>query len=161
MADLRALVSGLGFTDLKTILNSGNVIFRGDSGEPGTIAGTIADAVESSRGFTANVVVVTLPEIEKIVAANPFEMESADPSRLLVAFAADAADLEPAGSLAEDDWNDERIAVQGSAAFLSVPGGVADSVLVKAFEKATRGSATARNWATVLKIRDAARAIGN
>lgn len=159
MADLRALVEDLGFTDPKTLLNSGNVVFRGRAATTDKIAAELYDAIAASHSFTANVVVLLSDELDEVIAANPFPHESLDHSRLLVAFVASPDKLLPAQELARGSWKGEEIAVRGRAAFLWLPQGVADSELAKEFGKVTRDAATARNWATVLKICAAARSV--
>ena len=146
----------LGFTDPKTLLNSGNVVFKGAQEESASVAARIAEAIAGSHPFTANVVGLTLAEFEEVIDSNPFPVKEADSPRFLVAFTARPELLDPLQDLLACSWGDERIAVRGRAAFLSMPGGVADSELRKAFEKATRDAATARNWATVLKLQNLA-----
>lgn len=160
MADLRALVEDLGFSDPKTLLNSGNVVFRGNAAPTDEVAAKLYDAIAETHPFTANVVVLEHSELEDVIAANPFPHETLDHSRMIVAFAASPDKLLPAEELSDGSWNGEEIAVRGRSAFLWLPRGVADSELTKVFWKATGDAATARNWATVLKIRAAANAIG-
>jgi uncharacterized protein (DUF1697 family) len=159
MADLRSLVEDLGFADPKTLLNSGNVVFRGRAAAPDKVASRLYDAIAASHSFTANVVVLLRGELEEVIAANPFPHETLDHSRLLVAFATSPDKLLPAEALSEGQWKGEKIAIRGRAAFLWLPQGVADSELAKEFGKVTRDAATARNWATVLKIRAAAESV--
>lgn len=152
MADLRALVEGLGFTEARTILNSGNIVFRGAAAKNETVAARICEAIADSHTFTANVVVLTRSDLESVIESNPFPHQTLDHSRLLVAFAPSPDDLRRAEELSEGSWNGEEIAVRGRAAYLWLPPGVADSVLAKEFGKVTRDAVTARNWATVLKL---------
>ena len=159
MADLRTLVGDIGFSDPKTLLNSGNVVFRGSDAAPDKIASKLFDAIAGSHPFTANVVVLEHGELNEVIDANPFPHETLDHSRLLVAFAASPDKLLPAEELSEGSWDGEEIAIRGRAAFLWLPQGVADSELTKVFWKATGDAATARNWATVLKIKAVAEAI--
>jgi len=159
MADLRALVEDLGFTDPKTLLNSGNVVFRGLAPSTDEIASRLFDAIAESHPFSANVVVLNLSELDEVISANPLPHETLDHSRLIVAFVASPDSLRPAESLSEGSWNGEEIAVRGRAAYFWLPEGVANSELTKEFWKVTGDAATARNWATVLKIKAAASAI--
>jgi uncharacterized protein (DUF1697 family) len=69
MADLRALIEGLGYTDVRTLLNSGNVVFSASRGATAAIAAAIEKAIVARFGFSAAVVVVTAKELEAIVAA--------------------------------------------------------------------------------------------
>ena len=156
MADLRGLVEELGYTDVRTLLNSGNVIFRATRPKVAKIAGAIEAAFESRFGFHVSVVVVTGEELKAIVAANALHKIANDPARYLVAFIADAGTLSKAKPLLKQSWSPEALAVGNDAAYLWCAGGVNDSKLMAAFSRATGEAATTRNWATVLKLLEAA-----
>src|SRR5438046_8701817 len=83
MADLRALVEGLGYRDVATLLNSGNVVFTVPAGMKGTPSSRIEQAIAVRLGVSARVTVVTALELAAIVAESPF-VDVDDPSRLLV-----------------------------------------------------------------------------
>src|SRR5262245_56758123 len=89
MASLRAAMEGLGYSDVRTLLNSGNVVFSAPRKDARTVAASIEKAIVARFGFTAAVVVVTAKELEKIVAADPLSKVAKDPSRYLVAFVGD------------------------------------------------------------------------
>jgi uncharacterized protein (DUF1697 family) len=155
MADLRAMVEGLGHENVRTVLNSGNVLFRSRSADTARIAGAIAAGIEGSFGFSAAVVVITAAELEAIVAEDLLRALAHDPSRYLVAFVPDPAALAKAGPLAAGAWAPEAIAIGARAAYLWCANGVADSKLAAELTRRTGGAVTARNWATVLKLRAA------
>ena len=93
MADLRALLEGLGHTDVATLLNSGNVVFKvARKGAPRKLAADISAAIAMRLGIEVPVIVVSATELALIVRENPFALAD-DPSRLLVAFVADAGML--------------------------------------------------------------------
>jgi uncharacterized protein (DUF1697 family) len=156
MADLRALLEGLGATDVRTFLNSGNAVF--DVAQPA--AGELAPAIEAEIrrrfGFSAAVVVHTASQLKAIVAENPLERTGRDPARLLVAFVTTPATLRGAKPLLAERWAPEALALGSRAAYLWCAGGIAESRLMQAFARATGDAATARNWATVLKLHAAA-----
>lgn len=164
MADLRALAAGLGHRRVHTLLNSGNLVFEPASrrAAAAALARGLEAAIAAHCGFDVAVVVVDADELAALVAAQPLRERATDPSRLLLAFAPDAAALAAAAPLAERDWAPEALALAGRAAWLWCPAGVIASRLLPAFERATGGAATSRNWATVLKLQqllaDAARA---
>ena len=157
MAELRALCEGLGFTDVRTLLNSGNVIFRAARPNPAKISAKIEAAIRDRFGFPVPVVVVTADELDAIIAANTLPHAPRDPSRFLVAFAASADALAKAGAMKAKPWAPDALAVGDKAAYLWCDAGVIESKLMQAFAKATGDGATARNWATVLKLQSAAR----
>jgi uncharacterized protein (DUF1697 family) len=152
MADLRALMEGLGFTEVRTLLNSGNVVFD----VPATISGDIAGSIE--RGLTrrlrvsARVIVLRDAELTAIVRGNPLQKIAADPSRLLVSIFGDPADRARLVDLSRQDWAPEAMALGGRASYLWCPGGIVRSPLAQAVGRVTGDRATARNWATIMKL---------
>jgi uncharacterized protein (DUF1697 family) len=158
MADLRASMEGLGYTDVRTLLNSGNVVFSAPRKDTAAIAAAIEKAIVTRFGFSAAVVVVTVDALESIVAADPLSKVAANPSKYLVAFVVDSATLAGARPLTAQAWAPEALALGNDAAYLWCAGGINDSKLALAFNRATRDAATMRNWATVLKLLAAARA---
>ena len=84
MADLRAIIEGLGCRDVRTLLNSGNVVFS-SSGAAGEIAARIERALVSRLGVESRVTVLTARELETVVADQPFGAVVTNPSRLMVA----------------------------------------------------------------------------
>jgi uncharacterized protein (DUF1697 family) len=150
MADLRALVEGLGCTDVRTLLNSGNVVLA--TSKAAGIAARIEKAMASKLGVTARVTAISADELAKIVRENPLGDVATDPSRLLVAFLADAKDRGKLVALAKQEWKPEAIAVGTRAAYLWMPDGVIASRVAKALDKSLGDAVTSRNWTTVLKL---------
>ena len=146
MADLKALLEGLGATEVRTLLNSGNAVF--DS--PRKLgADRIRAAVRESLGVDAAVIVKTSAEWAAIAAPHGIA-EADDPSRLLVAVTADAASLKAAASLAVQ--GEERFVVTRHAAYLWCAHGILQSKAGVALLKQLGDSGTTRNWATVQKL---------
>jgi uncharacterized protein (DUF1697 family) len=153
MAELRALVQGLGFGDVRTLLNSGNVVFSAPKAKTGGAAGRIQKAIETKLGVTARVMVVSAEELAEVVAANPLLEIADNPSRLMVAILGEAADRAKLADVLKKDWAGERIALgPGRSFYMWAPQGVIESKLNAAVSKALRDGVTTRNWATVLKL---------
>jgi uncharacterized protein (DUF1697 family) len=151
MADLRALVASLGCTDVKTLLNSGNVVCT--TSRPDGLAARVEKAMESKLGVTARVTAVSADELATIVRGNPLVDVATDPSRLLVAVLADAKDRPLLVALAKQgDWAPERMDVGKRCAYLWLPDGVIASRLAKALDKSLGDAVTSRNWTTVTKL---------
>jgi uncharacterized protein (DUF1697 family) len=152
MAELRQLVADLGYTNVRTLLNSGNVVF--DSGRKVTAAhaAAIQEAIAKKTGVTSNVVVISAAELASIVSENPLSEVVTDHSRYLVGFPSAASELAKTAALQEDDWTPDQFALGSKAAYLWCASGLLDSKLAKAFERLMRDRMTARNWATVLKL---------
>jgi uncharacterized protein (DUF1697 family) len=151
MAELRELVEGLGHRRVRTLLNSGNVVFDSASADRAALARALHAAILERTGVLARVVVVTRADLDAVVAANPLPEAVADPARFLVAFV-DAAGLAGLAPLAARDWGAERLALGAGAAYLCCAGGVHESPLALAVMKAGGEAATTRNWSTVLKL---------
>lgn len=152
MADLRALLADLGYRDVRTLLNSGNAAFSAPGKSTASVAGRIQTALGTRLGVDARVVAVTAPDLIAAVAENPLTALADDPARLLVAFLADPSDRVRLLPFAEQDWAPEAMAVGTRVAYLWCPKGVAASRVSRAVTQALGDAATARNWATVLKL---------
>ncbi len=152
MADLRALIEELGYQDVRTLLNSGNVVFtapRGIKGDPGT---RIEEALAARLGVTSRVTILTAAELAEAVATNPLADVAHDPSRFLIAVPSGAAERKKLEALTEQEWAPEALALGRRVAYLWCPNGVLDSALNVAVSRLLRDSVTARNWATTLKL---------
>lgn len=152
MADLRALMEGLGYTDSRTLLNSGNIVFTAGRGDPSKMAGRIEQAMATTLGVSARVTVLTAADFSTVLRENALAGVAEDPSRHLVAFLKEPADRKRLGPLAGRDWKPERLALGSRAAYLWCPTGILESRLAEAIGRVLGEGTTARNWATVTKI---------
>jgi len=155
MSELRGVVQRLGFSGVRTLLNSGNVVFDAQPAQPTRSAASIAAALQDAFGFPVHVIVITQAELDAVVAGNPLLQRSTDSSRLVVAFAASRAALANARALIAQRWEPDAIALADRAAYLWCARGILQSRLMQAFSRATGETVTVRNWATVLKLRAA------
>lgn len=153
MVELRALVLELGYGDVRTLLNSGNVVFTAAPGaEPSDAAARIEAAFPARLGVAARVMVLTAAELAAIVAENPFGEIATDPSRLLVTVLSERADRARLEALSEQAWAPERLVVRRRAAYLWCPDGVLASRVPEALARVLGDAATTRNWATMTKL---------
>jgi uncharacterized protein (DUF1697 family) len=152
MADLRKLVENLGFKDVRTLLNSGNVIFTSPKGTPGDAAARIEKAILERTGISARVIVVTAEEIAAAVAENPLLKIADNASRFLIAVLGDPADRAKLKPLLKENWGKEHLALGSRVAYLWCAEGILESKLAAAVSKALNNALTARNWATILKL---------
>ena len=151
MEELRGLLSGLGYGEVRTLLNSGNAVFQGTgAGEDG--AAVIEKALQKKLRVTCRVMIVSAADIAVIVRENPLVEIADNPSRLQVAVPRARGDLARLRPLQKEPWGEERLAVGTAAAYLWCPRGVIESKVVKAVDRALGDSVTMRNWATVLKL---------
>lgn len=159
MADLRALLEGLGFSGVRTVLNSGNAVFCAPPADVDRIAQDIETAIARQLGLRVPVIVLTAAALDEIVAARPPDHASGDPSKCLVAFVPGAAALATAATLCDTSWAPDRYAVGRRAAYLCCADSLLTSPLAQAFTRAMGAAVTTRNWATVCKLQAAAKAL--
>jgi uncharacterized protein (DUF1697 family) len=152
MAELRALLGGLGYAQVATLLNSGNAAFSAASGTAARHAQAIAAALAGQLGVDVPVIVKSAGELGAIVAANPIAIEAPDHSRFLVAFAQDAKSLAALAALAPLVAPREQFLIGRNAAYLLCAAGILESKAGIALLGKAGRSATTRNWATVLKL---------
>ena len=154
MADLRAVVTGLGYGDVATYVQSGNVVCTGDGDAP-TLAVRLAAALADRRGLTVPVVARTAGQWQAMVRANPLAAREDDPKLLHVALLSGVPDPDRVAALEAEAarFAPERVVVLGADAYLHCPGGYADTPLQNAFlERRLDRTATTRNWRTVTTL---------
>ncbi len=159
MADLRDLMAGLGYDDVRTHLQSGNAVFRTGSRSASSVARAVETAISDGLGMDVPVVVRTAAQLAKVVEADPFAGTATDGARYLVTF----LDKPPAASwLADVDVDGcapEQVAVHGREVYLWLPTGVHSSRLARLVgDKTLGGTATSRNWNVVRKLAEMAAA---
>lgn len=156
-AELAAVIAGLGFTDVKTLLASGNVVFTAPDARAEQLEKQIHDALAEATGLKSEIFVRTPEELDAVVAANPFPDAATDrPSFLVVTFHRKPVDAAAVESLMAHYDGLERAQAIGRELYIDFPEGQARSMLHAPLGKATRDPiTTARNWNTVLKVRDA------
>jgi len=153
MAELRTVLAEQGFSDVATVLQSGNVIVSTESDDPSAVAGAVQCLL--SKEFDVNVpcVVRTANQVRAVLERNPLQEVVSDPSRYLVNFLSEEPNPEVAGALLEEDHSPEAIAIEGAEAYVWTPGGVKAMTLSYAYlEKRLGVVATARNWNTLERI---------
>ena len=152
MADLRALVEGLGYGGVRTLLNSGNVVYDAPGVPPAAAAARIEKALAADLGVSARVVALGAAELAAALAVNPLAASPTTPracwSRCPPIAPARAA-LEP---LAGQDWAPEALALGARVAYLWCPDGVIASKLSAAVGRLLGDAVTSRNWTTMVKL---------
>jgi len=148
MGELRDALSRAGYEDVRTHLQSGNVLLTSDRA-PARLAGELSALVASELGVESEVVVRTRDELADVVARNPFADEADDPKRLQVTFLADEPDAGFVRELRAGDFTPERCAVSGREIYAWHPDGIQRSRLARAL---SAGPGTGRNWNTVAKL---------
>jgi uncharacterized protein (DUF1697 family) len=152
MADLRALMEDLGFSHVRTLLNSGNAVFDAKAGTADAHAKRLRAAILERAGVDCEVIVKTAPDLAAAIAEHPLRHHADDDARMLVMFTQSAATLAELKSLEATDWSPEAFAVGDHAAWLWCANGVIESRVAKAVGKVLKERGTARNWATLEKL---------
>ncbi len=152
MADLRAMLAGLGYGEVRTLLNSGNAIFSSDS-DAATVAAAIEQALVRDLRVESRVVVRSAADLAAIVAANPLREMAADPAKHLAGFLGGEPDPAGAEKVAALDILPDRVLLAGRELYLWCPAGILVSPLSKvAWEKLLGVTVTMRNWNTVTQL---------
>ena len=159
MADLRTLFEELGFTGVRTVLNSGNVVFGSPALTPAASAKVIEDALVERTGVVSRVTVLSAHELAMVVAGNRLVELSTDHARLVTFIVsgdepgeAGGGLLERLAPLATQDWAPGALAIGKRAAYVWCPSGVLDSTAAAAVGKLLGDATTARNWNTLCKL---------
>jgi uncharacterized protein (DUF1697 family) len=152
MAQLRELLESLGYSDVRTLLNSGNAVFGGPQHSPARHVERIRAALAARLDVDVPVVVKSAKEMAAIVADNPLARIAVDGSRLLIAFTSDTRALKELATLAALVAPPEQLHVGRYAAYLWCANGILESKAGAALLGKAGSATTTRNWATVLKI---------
>ena len=154
MADLRAMLEKIGFDEPKTIVVSGNVVFRGVSASSQKIETLLEAASTKHLGVTTDYFVRTAKEWQAMIAANPFPAEAKnDPGRLVMMCLREAPAPAAVKALQAAIKGREIVRAAGKCAYFVYPDGQGRSKLtIQMIEKALGTRGTARNWNTVLKL---------
>lgn len=154
MADLIKVFESLGFKNVKTYVQSGNVIFEHDSNDAAEIAESIERKISQTFSFSVNVIIRTKDEVENVVKGNPFIGRAGiELDKLHVIFLADMPDLKDVLNLDINRDENEEFEVIGREVYLYCPDGYARTKLKNdIFEKNLNTAATTRNWKTTNKL---------
>jgi uncharacterized protein (DUF1697 family) len=152
MAELREVLRGLGLTEVRTLLNSGNAVFRASRGTTRRIAADITSALQRRLGVSVPIIVKSARELEAVVAGIPVAVEEAHHSRFLVAFAPDRKALANLAAIRPLVNARERFMVGKHAAYLYCAAGILESRAGAALLGRLGQDATTRNLATTLKL---------
>lgn len=160
MADLRLLFEKQGFTNVRTYIQSGNVLFQNESEvSAAALASTIEQAIADQYGFEVPVIVRTAEELAQSVQQNPFYKEDADIKELHLTFLKETPSEENRLKTEGYDYLPDQFVIDDKAVFIRCLGKYHQSKLSNNFfEKKLQVSATTRNWKTVLKLVDLSKA---
>ena len=158
MNDLRTLCTSLGLCDVRTLLQSGNVVFRADARSFRRLPALLEDSLEERFGFRPTVFLRTAAELRSIVSRNPLLRHAqADPGKFAVLFLAAAPEARALDRMKSLKADNELLELVGHELYIYLPQGFGRSKLLAGSLDRTLGTAaTGRNWNTVCKLLAAA-----
>jgi uncharacterized protein (DUF1697 family) len=150
MAELRQLMSGLGWSDVRTYLQSGNAVFTTGDSDPGA---RLERALAGHFGFEVRCLVRTAEELRTVAADCPYPAAELDPAKLLVLFLEEAPEEGHFGSVDAAAFEPDTFHHVNSAVYCYFPDGMGRSKLPAALEAVRpKLTMTGRNWRTVQRL---------
>lgn len=153
MADLRKLLTDIGYSDVSTYVQSGNAVFTGPDRPAADMDQVISAAIAERLGVRCAVMLRTSAQLAAAFRENPLRVAPDNPSRYFVAFLGAAPQQAAAAALMARSFEPDKVWVSGNHAYLWCPNGAARTKLTNtALEKSLGVTATSRNWNTVTKL---------
>lgn len=153
MKDLAAICQRAGCGEVRTYIQSGNVIFTAQGGSERKLCGELSRRIEEHFGFKVPLVIRTREELRAAIEANRFLTPSVDPKTLYVYFLAETPSKEAVATLDPNRSAPDAFTVHGREVYLHLPNGMARTKLTNAWlDSRLKTVSTARNWNTVLKL---------
>lgn len=154
MDALRALYESLGLRDVRTFIQSGNVVFRAGQRGVDRLPARIEEAIEREFGFRPPVIHRTVEELRRVIARNPFASRAGiEPGKLLVTFLAADPGEEARQAVRRIRTDPEEVWIEGRELWIYFPNGAGKSkISLAAFDRALKTPGTGRNWNSVLKL---------
>jgi uncharacterized protein (DUF1697 family) len=151
MAELRLVFESLGFRDVQTLLNSGNVIFSATVLRRDELKSRIEQGLAARLGLNSPVILLSAREVVSAVRDNPFSDIAKNPSHLLVMVPRKRSDQQRLRPLLNQRWAPEAFAIGSRVAYVWCARGVPRSPLWAAVDRALEQTGTVRNLATFTK----------
>jgi uncharacterized protein (DUF1697 family) len=155
MARLRMMCEGMGFEQVRTYINSGNVVFKTSRSAPAALSKRIEERMVAEFGFTASVITRTAAELGRAIEGNPFVKESrSDPSKVFIAFLGQAPKADAIEKLQARASKSERVHCCGRELYAYYVDGMGKARLLThgVLERVLAVGATMRNWNTVSRL---------
>ncbi|MGH9159309.1 MAG: DUF1697 domain-containing protein [Vicinamibacteraceae bacterium] len=157
MKELAALLGKQGLADVRTYIQSGNVVFRSAKASAPALEKQIGGAVRKAHGFEPRVIVLTVAELERAMRSNPFPEADANPKALHLFFLTQKPSSANLDALTSLKAGREAFALIDKVFYLYTPDGFGTSKLAERAVRHLGVEATARNWRTVGKVLDMAK----
>jgi uncharacterized protein (DUF1697 family) len=153
MAELARVFVAAGCGDVRTYIQSGNVVYRAQPALAARVPDLVAQRIARDFGLKVPVVTRSAAELARVATSNPFLRAGADTKELHVAFLAETPAKTAVAALDPRRSPPDELRVAGREVYLHLPNGVARTKLTNAYLDSTLGTtSTLRNWNTVLKL---------
>jgi uncharacterized protein (DUF1697 family) len=154
MNELKELFSGLGFINVRTYIQSGNVIFEHESSDQKELISLIEQKIREKFGFDVSVLIRTAGELKAAIESNPFiNMPGMDEEKLYITFLADEPQQAAIDKVSQLQFEPDRFIVSGEEVYVYCPDGYGRTKLNNNFfENKLKVAATTRNWKTVNEL---------
>lgn len=152
MKELVTVLEGLGLQNVKTYIQSGNVVFQSKRTDTTALSAEISAAIGKSHGFAPAILLLTEDALRAAINANPFPEGEDDPKSLHLFFLEPAPQNPDLATLEALKTETERFALIGQVFYLHAPDGIGRSKLAEKFGRGWQVDITARNWRTVNKV---------
>lgn len=153
MEALRALLTDIDGTNVRTYVNSGNAVFGHEEKDAPTLERRIEMALRDHVGMDVPVIIRTTREMRETIERNPFPEASADPKMLHVLFLRAKPEMEHVNVAEEMETGDDRIAILGRDVYAFLPNYMSGATVdLMAVAKVLRQEGTSRNWNSVTKL---------
>lgn len=150
MKDLVAILEAMGFDDVRTYIQSGNVVLQSARKCSAKTARDISANVLEAHGFRPELLLLEASDLKQAIAANPFDAKD---GKSLHFFFLDSAPVAPdLEALSRVKAKSERFRLEGAVLYLLAPDGIGRSKLAARVERSLGTCATGRNWNTVRKL---------
>jgi uncharacterized protein (DUF1697 family) len=156
MAELRAFFEELGFSDVATYVQSGNVVFRSAPGDAAMLANQLEAAFEKKWEFHSRIMVRDANWFEQLVEQNPYPEIAGEPTKLHAYVLGREPTEEEIARLSEKCTGPEQFQIEGDVLYLHAPDGLGKSVFAGLIPRTLKVAGTARNWRSVLALLDMA-----
>ncbi len=153
MKELVTVLEGLGLQNIRTYIQSGNVVFEG-KGKATELAAKMGTAIRKSHGFEPRVLLLDAAKLENAIKANPFPEGEAEGNTLHFNFLECSPPNPNLAGLEKIKAATERFQLKDDVCYLHAPDGIGRSKLAASLERLLDVSMTGRNWNTIKKLRE-------
>ena len=152
MDDLRGFCEAMGLRDVRTYIQSGNVVFEAEGTDAGVVGDELEGMIDREFGYDVDVVVRTRQELDAVVAGQPFDEPTDGDTKLYVTFLQEEPDSEGVENLLDAQSDAESFVVSGREVYSELRKDLLGDGRFTDVGKRLGATATRRNWDVVTKI---------